>query len=45
MIRKFSKNPEVWIKYAIFEYRNRNCEVARKLLIKSLNSLDKKDRK
>lgn len=44
MTRKFSKTPEVWIKYGIFHYRNSNCELARKLLIKSFNSLDKRDR-
>ena len=45
MTRKFSQSPEVWIKYGIFHYKNSNCELARKLLIKSFNSLDKKDRK
>ena len=45
MIKKFNKVPEVWIKFAIFEYRNKNCEIARKLLIKCLNVLEKKDRK
>ena len=45
MTRKFSKLPEVWINYGIFHYRNSNCELARKLLIKSFNSLDKRDRK
>ncbi len=45
MIKKFNRNPEVWIKYAIFEYKNKNCEEARKLLIKCLNVLEKKDRK
>ena len=45
MIKKFNKIPEVWIKYAIFEYKNKNSEVARKLLIKCLSVLEKKDRK
>ena len=45
MTRKFSKSPEVWVKYGVFHYRNSNCELARKLLIKSFNSLDKRDRK
>ncbi len=44
MIRKFNKTPDAWIKYAIFEYKNGNCEVARKLLLKCLNSLEKRDR-
>ena len=44
MIRKFSKAPEAWIKYGIFHYKNGNAEAARKLLIRSFNSLDKKDR-
>lgn len=44
MTRKFSKMPDVWIRYGIFHYRNSNCELARKLLIKSFNSLDKADR-
>jgi hypothetical protein len=35
----------VWIKYAIFVYKNKNCEVAHKLLIQCLNVLEKKDRK
>lgn len=45
MIKKFSRSPDVWIKYGIFHYRNNQSELARKLLIKSFNSLDKKDRK
>jgi rRNA biogenesis protein RRP5 len=45
MTKKFGRNPEVWIKYGIFHYKNSNCELARKLLLKSFNSLDKKDRK
>ncbi|RNA15089.1 RRP5 -like protein [Brachionus plicatilis] len=43
MTRKFSQSPDAWIKYGIFHYKNSNCESARKLLIKSFNSLDKKD--
>ncbi len=45
MIRKFNRNPDVWIKYAIFEYKHANCEIARKLLLRCLNSLEKRDRK
>lgn len=45
MVKKFNKTPEVWLKYAIFEYKSANSEAARKLLVKSLNSLEKKDRK
>jgi rRNA biogenesis protein RRP5 len=45
MTKKFNRLPEVWIKYGIFHYKNSNCELARKLLLKSFNSLDKKDRK
>ncbi|CAF0850832.1 unnamed protein product [Brachionus calyciflorus] len=43
MTRKFSQSQDAWIKYGIFHYKNSNCELARKLLIKSFNSLDKKD--
>lgn len=45
MTKKFANNQEVWIKYAIFHYKNSNCELARKLLIRSFGSLDKKERK
>ncbi len=45
MTRKFNNLPETWIKYAIFHYKNSNCEAARKILMRSLNSLDKKERK
>jgi hypothetical protein len=45
MIKIFKRNPVVWIKYAIFVYKNKNCEVAHKLLIQCLNVLEKKDRK
>ena len=44
MTKKFNRNPEVWIKYGIFQYKNSNSELARKLLLKSFNSLDKQDR-
>lgn len=44
MTKKFNNLPETWIKYAIFHYKNSNCESARKILLKSLNSLDKRDR-
>ena len=45
MTRKFSKSTDVWTKYGIFHYKNGNSELARKLLVKSFNSLDKVDRK
>lgn len=45
MTRKFNNLSETWIKYAIFHYKNSNCESARKILLRSLNSLDKKERK
>lgn len=45
MIRKFNKTPDAWIKYGIFYYKTGNLEAARKLLIRSFNSLEKKDRK
>ena len=44
MTRKFTNRQDVWIKYAVFHYKNANCELARKLLIRSLGSLEKKER-
>jgi rRNA biogenesis protein RRP5 len=44
MTKKFAARQDVWIKYAIFHYKNANCELARKLLIRSLGSLEKKER-
>ena len=44
MTRKFNTLLDTWTKYAIFHYKNSNCEAARKILMRSLNSLDKKDR-
>ncbi len=44
MTRKFANRQDVWIKYAIFHYKNSNCELARKLLIRCFGSLDKKER-
>jgi hypothetical protein len=45
MTKKFGKEIETWVKYGVFHYRNSNFELARKLLVKSLNSLEKRDRK
>lgn len=45
MAKKFSARQDVWIKYAVFHYKNSNCELARKLLVRSLGSLEKKERK
>ena len=44
MTRKFANRQDVWIKYAVFHYKNSNCELARKLLIRCFGSLDKKER-
>jgi rRNA biogenesis protein RRP5 len=43
MTRKFAQTQDVWVRYAIFHHKNSNHELAQKLLIKSLNSIDKKD--
>jgi rRNA biogenesis protein RRP5 len=44
MTKKFGRVTDVWVKYGVFHYKNGHCELARKLLLKSFGSLDKKDR-
>merc|ERR1712025_43044 len=43
LVRKFSKEKEVWIKYGIFNFKNNKLSEGRFLLQRSLQSLDKKD--
>lgn len=45
MTKKFKSEPEIWIKFAIFEYKTSNIDNARKLLVKCLTCLDKRHRK
>ena len=45
MTRKFGKQQDTWTKYAVYHYKNKNFEIARKLMLKSLQSLDKPERK
>jgi tetratricopeptide (TPR) repeat protein len=45
MTKKFKSEPEIWIKFAVFEYKTSNIDNARKLLVKSLTCLDKRHRK
>merc|ERR1719348_871359 len=43
MVRKFSKEKEVWIKYGVFCFKNNKLGDGRFLLQRSLQSLDKKE--
>jgi len=43
IVRKFSKEKEVWIKYGVFYYKNNRLSDGRFVLQRSLQSLDKRD--
>ena len=45
MVRRFSLNKDVWISYGLFEFKMSKAEMARKVMQRSLKSLDKRDRK
>ena len=44
MVKKHSANKSVWLGFGDFFFRNGRVESARKLLQRSLNSLEKRDR-
>lgn len=44
MVKKHSSNKSVWLGFGDFFFRNGRVDSARKLLQRSLNSLEKRDR-